>query len=319
MINKSALSSFVTIGVLLCTKSALAADAPDEWLSRMTAALQKASYAGTVIRTRSGDAEALKVVHKIDDGVVNEKVVVQEGSNLEIIRSGDEVHCILPETKSVIVEDWDDQSTIFSTLPTSDISFSNEYDLSLVRVDRVAGRKAMLLAVRPHDEFRFGHRLWLDRATAFPLQTELVAGDGTILEQVKFADINLESSISAEALSPSVSLEDFTWRAARAKRVKLDIETGWVCDDLPPGFRLVSTKSEQLAGAEVSVTHIRYSDGLASVSVFIAQGQKKNKARRSNVGGSNAYSLQHADFQITAVGEVPAITVQRIARSMRQR
>lgn len=313
-------SSLLTIGVLFSIQSAvaLAADGPNEWLVRMTNAVQKTSYAGTVIRTKSGQAEALKVVHQITDGVINEKVTVQEGSRLEIIRSGNEVHCILPDEKSVLVETWNNQSTLFSTLPSSDIRFGNEYDLSIVRGDRVAGRKAILLAIRPHDEFRFGHRLWLDLDTAFPLRAELVDLDGSLLEQVKFADINLRSNISAEALAPSMSLENFTWLAGSAERAEIDVQSDWVCDDLPAGFRVVSTKTEQLVGADTPITHIRYSDGLATVSVFIAQAQQKKNALRSNIGGSNAYSMQLADYRITAVGEVPAETVQRIARSMRE-
>ncbi len=317
----SAFSALLTIGILFSIQPAvaLAADGPQEWLSRMSNAVQKTSYVGTVIRTKGGEAETLKVVRRIDGGVVNEKLTVQEGSSLEIIRSGNEVHCILPDQKSVLVETWDDQSTLFSTLPSNDIRFSNEYDLSIVREDRVAGRKAVLLAIRPHDEFRFGHRLWLDRETAFPLRAELIDRDGSLLEQVKFADINLGSSISPEALAPSMSLENFTWHANAAKRVEVDVRTDWVCDNLPAGFRVISTKTEQIAGADTVVTHILYSDGLATVSVFIAQARHKKNARRSNIGGSNAYSMQLDDYRITAVGEVPAVTVQRIARSMRER
>ncbi len=83
----------------------------------MSHAVQNMSYAGTVIRTRRGEAEALKIVRRVDEGVVSEKMTVQDGSSLEIIRKGDEVHCILPDTKSVLVESWDNQGTLFSMLP----------------------------------------------------------------------------------------------------------------------------------------------------------------------------------------------------------
>ncbi len=284
----------------------------------MSAAVQTTNYAGTVIRTKGGEAEALRVVHSISDGVISEKMTVQEGNGLEIIRIGNEVRCILPDQKSVLVESWNNQSTLFSALPSSDVQHGHEYDLSLVREDRVAGRKAVLLAIRPHDEFRYGHRLWLDRETAFPLKTELLDGDGSLLEQVKFADIDLQSNISPEALSSSFNLDNFTWHAGRAKRVEIEVETDWVSDDLPPGFQVISAKTERLAGSEVPMKHILYSDGLATVSVFIAQIQNKKITRRSNVGGSNAYSWQLDDHQITAVGDVPAATVEKIASSMRQ-
>jgi len=306
---------------LAAATSAAAKDrlSPDAWLERMSSAVASIDYEGTVIRRQNGEAQALKVVHKVVDGVVNEKVITQEGNGLEIIRIGNEVHCILPDKKSVLIEQWNDRSTLFSTLPSSDVSLGSEYDLSLVREERVAGRPAMLLAIRPHDSFRFGHRVWLDRETAFPLRTELVGNDGQLIEQFKFADINLESPISQQALAPSLDLENFTWYTEPARVETAEIQTNWVCDDLPPGFRVISTRHEQLPGADAPVTHIVYGDGLATVSVFIAENQEQEIARRSNVGASSSFSVEREDVQITAVGEVPAETVQRIASSMRLR
>jgi len=80
---------------------------------------------------------------------------------------------------------------------------------------------------------------------------------------------------------------------------------------------VVSTHEEQLPGKEAPVTHILYSDGLASVSVFVEPAEDKNLARRSRVGASHSYGTQIDGFQITAVGEVPAATVKKIATSMR--
>jgi sigma-E factor negative regulatory protein RseB len=285
----------------------------------MSAAVATIDYEGTVIRRQNGEAQALKVVHKVVDGVVNEKVITQEGNGLEIIRIGNEVHCILPDKKSVLIEQWNDRSTLFSTLPSSEVSFGSEYDLSVVREERVAGRPAVLLAIRPHDSFRFGHRVWLDRETAFPLRTELVAGDGELIEQFKFADINLESGVSEQALKPSIDLANFTWYTDPGRVDAAEVETDWICDDLPSGFRVISTRHERLPGADAPVTHIVYGDGLATVSVFIAEDQNHEIARRSNVGASSSFSIESGDYQITAVGEVPAETVQRIASSMRLR
>jgi sigma-E factor negative regulatory protein RseB len=304
---------------LLAASSVVSAQdlAPHEWLDRMATAVQTTNYEGTVIRLQNGKVEALKVAHVVADGVVREKVIIQEGNGLEIIRIGNEVQCILPDKKSVLVEEWNDQSTLFSTLPSSDIRFGNEYDVSVVREERVAGRKAALLAIRPHDEYRYGHRIWLDVETGFPLQTKLIGEDGEAIEQIKFADISLGGEIHASALAPSISTENFRWFTQPQRAIKQTVEAPWGSDNLPAGFHVVSTHEEELPGKEAPVTHILYSDGLANVSVFVEPAEDKNLARRSRVGASHSYGTQIDGFQITAVGEVPAATVKKIATSMR--
>ncbi|MDH4106694.1 MAG: MucB/RseB C-terminal domain-containing protein [Gammaproteobacteria bacterium] len=292
---------------------------PNDWLDRMSAVVNTMNFEGTVIRRREGQSQALKVVHKVVDGVVNEKVITQEGNGLEIIRNGNEVHCILPDRKSVLVEFWNDDSTLFSTLPKSQLRFGSEYDLSIVREERVAGRNALVLAVRPHDGYRYGHRIWLDQETAFPLRTELVGGDGALLEQLKFADIRLDSDIAPQALQPSMNLDDFTWYTEPARPEIEEVESEWVCDDLPAGFRLLSETRETLPGSETPVTHIMYGDGLATVSVFIAAPTDESVAGRAAVGASNSYSVELDQAAVTAIGEVPLATVRRIAGGMRLR
>ncbi|MEJ2298256.1 MAG: MucB/RseB C-terminal domain-containing protein [Woeseiaceae bacterium] len=133
----------------------------------------------------------------------------------------------------------------------------------LAREERVAGRRAILVAIRPHDQYRYGHRIWLDVKTAFPLQTQLIDTTGAPIEQVKFADISLNKSI-----------------------------------DL------------------AMTTHIVYSDGLATVSVFIASEAAPDSGGASSIGGSNSFSTTVDGYRVTAVGEVPAITLRQIATTM---
>ena len=304
---------------MLTQTSAAETISPNHWLNRMASAVQTTDYEGTVVRLQNGKAEALKVFRKVSDGVVHEKIIVQDGNGLEIIRKGNEVHCILPDSKSVLVEEWNHHSTLFSTLPASDIRFGSEYDVSIVRRERVAGRKTVLVAIRPHDTYRFGHRLWLDIETAFPLQTELIAEDGSAIEQVKFADISFDKEIRASALLPSYSIDDFRWFTEPPHAVKQVAESVWRNENLPPGFRMMSTHQEELASRDEIVTHILYSDGLASVSVFIVPKTDKKISRRSRVGLSNSFSVETAEHHVTAVGEVPAATVEQIATSMQPR
>ncbi len=319
--KKAALTS-ITLAALFSTASSFAQSSPNDWLERMSVAVSSTNYEGTVIRRQNGESEALKVAHKIVDGVVNERLASQEGNGLEIIRIGDEVHCILPDRKSVLVEPWNNQSTLFSALPQGNLPNTPQYNLSVVREGRVAGRAAVMIAVRPHDEYRYGHRIWLDKESAFPLMTSLVNLEGQVIEEVKFADITIADNIASSALGPSINLDSFTWYRESDRFRAIEVETDWQCDDLPAGFHPVSTQTELMPAdegeEETSTTHIVYSDGIASVSVFIASRVVGDNQGWTLVGTSNSFSADVDGFQVTAVGEVPNITVQRIASSMRR-
>jgi len=312
----------IAITALFSASLASAQSSPNEWLERMSIAVASTNYEGTVIRRQNGESEALKVAHKIVDGVVNERLASQEGNGLEIIRIGDEVHCILPDRKSVLVEPWNNQSTLFSALPQGNAPNTPQYNLSVAREGRVAGRPAVMIAVRPHDEFRYGHRIWLDKDSGFPLMTSLVNLEGEVIEEVKFADITIADNIAATALDPSVNLDSFTWNRESDRFRPVEVETDWQCDDLPTGFHAISTQTELMPAEEgeeeTSTTHIVYSDGIASVSVFIARRADNDNQGWALVGTSNSFSVDVDGVQVTAVGEVPNITVQRIASSMRR-
>jgi sigma-E factor negative regulatory protein RseB len=323
-INKVRLAVFGVIALTAMASLAAARDkiSPEEWLHKMSNAVETLDFEGTVIRHQDGEVQLLKIVHKMIEGVVNERIVVQEGSGLEVIRVGEEVHCIIPDQKSVLIEHWENASTLFATLPSSSIEPGAQYDvLILDRDQRVAGRSVIKLAIRPNDGYRFEHRFWLDQETGFPLRTELIGHDGNVIDQLKFADIRIDSNISAQSLAPSISLDSFTWytNPRSHKQHREEVQTDWVSDDLPAGFKAESTRQELLDGSERAVTHIVYGDGMATVSVFISEMQEQEIRQSARRGSSSSFSTEVDGYQVTAVGEVPAETVKLIASSMRRR
>ena len=62
-------------------------------------AVQTTNYEGTVVREKDRKLETFEVVHTMTDGVVREKVIFKDGNGLEIIRNGNEVHCIFPRSR----------------------------------------------------------------------------------------------------------------------------------------------------------------------------------------------------------------------------
>ncbi len=66
------------------------------------------------------------------------------------------------------------------------------------------------------------------------------------------------------------------------------------------------------------VQHLIFSDGFASVSVFIEPGPPTGPAppEFTSMGSANAFSTRIQGHVVTAVGEVPAATVRDIATSV---
>lgn len=318
--TKIKVTALVALMATVVQVSAVERLSPEEWLQKMSSAVQTLDYEGTVIRQQNGKLQPLRVVHKMIDGVVNERIIVQEGNGLEVIRVGDEVHCILPDKRSVLIDHWENASTLFATLPTSKVNPGVQYDVLILGYhERVAGRRVVNIAIRPNDGYRFEHRFWLDQRTGFPLQTQLIDGTGVIIDQLKFAAITIDTPISARLLAPSMSLDSYTWYTRPSKPEPAEVHTDWVSDSLPAGFKVVSTSQEVFSGSDREVTHIVYGDGMTSVSVFIAAMQDEEIQQRAQRGLSSSYSTEIDGYQITAVGEVPPETVRVIATSMQRR
>jgi sigma-E factor negative regulatory protein RseB len=82
----------------------------------------------------------------------------------------------------------------------------------------------------------------------------------------------------------------------------------------------MATRSVQtLPGSSEPATHLVFTDGIASVSVFVEPQRANSKGAEgpARVGSSSAFSTVVDGHQITAVGEVPPNTVQFIATQVK--
>src|SRR5690606_31696749 len=127
-----------------------------------------------------------------------------------------------------------------------------------------------VINVTPRDQFRYGYRLWLDDETAMPLKSQLRDRNGKVIDQILFAELNFRDRIPADSLKPSITGEGFRWiRQDAQPQMAAAQARGWGVIRLPAGFRLTAWRIQFIAGSSGPVQHLVYSDGLASVSVFI--------------------------------------------------
>jgi sigma-E factor negative regulatory protein RseB len=189
-------------------------------------------------------------------------------------------------------------------------------------MDRIAGRKAQELVIKPLDQYRYGYRLWVDADTHLLLKSELVGNDGDVLETFAFSSLNTDVHIPEHKFQPQMSGEEMTWHRSEPEK-PLNIATQsqqsvWRAQWLPEGFAQVAYQTRLRASNGADVEQRVYSDGLSSVSVFIEKIRARHNHLHggSHVGAINAFgTVMHAHF-VTVVGEVPAQTVEKIGQNI---
>jgi sigma-E factor negative regulatory protein RseB len=269
----------------------------------------------------------LRIIHRVQDGAVAERLVSLDGSGREFIRSGLDLACYLPDKKTVLVERRPADESLLGGFPAVNQQTAAFYDIQEVARTRLNRRDTRVITVSPKDEFRYGYRLWIDETTAMPLKTQLCDGRGRVIEQIVFASLTLSSRIPDSAFKPDVSTEGFQWLRNGSPPAKESPENAsmvWNALKLPPGFKMAARSAQVMPGSTDPVSHLVFSDGLASVSVFVEMETKTTKEtsdgeevteESSRVGSSSVYSTMMGGRKVTAVGEVPPATVRSIAAS----
>jgi sigma-E factor negative regulatory protein RseB len=310
---------------LLASAAAMAADEPREWLERMNHALTASDYDGVFSHWQDGKVEMLRIIHRVKNGEVRERLVSLDGSGREFIRTGTELACYLPDKKTVLVEKRSEQSPLLGNFPSFDEGSTQFYDIQEIK---------RIIAVTPRDEFRYGYRLWIDDSTAMPIRTQLCDSKGKVLEQVVFSDLTFNARIPDTAFNPEVSTEGFQWLrndAPAGPMLAAGAPALWNALKLPPGFALTVRAAQRMPGSTDPVAHLVYSDGMASVSVFVEMQTRTHSTPggkasgpsppapngAARVGSSSAFSTVIDGHKVTAVGEVPPETVKFIANSVK--
>jgi sigma-E factor negative regulatory protein RseB len=308
------------------------ADDPRAWLEKMNQALATRNYDGTFFHLSEDRVETMRIVHRVKAGSVTERLQSLDGSGREFVRSNGELTCYLPDQHTVLVQPRQDSGPFLGSLPRFGSDVDQFYLIEALPASHVLGHAARVIVVTPKDQFRFGYRLWLDEKTAMPLKTQLCDSHGQVIEQILFARLDMPESIPDADLTPAVHTEGMRWvRQGPARDATPSALAEYRASQLPPGFRLTVSGAQMLGDASAPAAHLVYSDGVATVSVFVeAEPPPKPAAEETpsspppppmeglaRVGSGFAFSTTVQGHQVTAVGEVPAQTVEFIAHSVK--
>jgi len=290
-------------------------------LARIQDAARKLDFAGTVTYQQGEFIQSSRLVHMVDGNGEHERLEVMDGEAREYLRRNDDVQCLIPARKTVLVERR--RADRFpGLLLGSPVAVPHYYQVTTEpALRRVAGRQCRVITIQPLDQQRYGYRLCADAQNDLLLKAQTLNGDNAVVEQVTFSALRLGSEVQGTELASKWSTQG--WDVVQVDMKPVDLAAkGWRIP-LPPGFMQVSQVARNMGqagtGRGEAVSQLVISDGLAAISIFIEPYDKKRHGQQPQGayrrGAINVYGTRIADYWLTALGEVPPATLQTLAQA----
>lgn len=288
------------------------------WVARLRGNGCSRSYVGTfVVISANGAMSSSRIAQACDGEKQVERVEALSGVPRTVYRRNGEVRTFLTQPRTVRT-DRSDASGLFPQPPlVPGAKLSDFYEVQRLGVDRVAGRGADVFLFRPKDDLRLGYRIWADQQTGLLVKLQTLSATSTVVEQAAFSEIDWNASVSVDDLSRGMdATEGYQVISAQVLKTTAQAE-GWGLRQAVDGFVPVQCYRRSLnprAQGSSSVLQCLYSDGLASVSLFL---EPLDPARHGNIKvqevsmGATQLLARRAsdDTWLTIVGEVPRKTL----------
>jgi len=339
--------AFILFGTTLALLPFVAAHAGDSgapaqasevrsWLLRIHEAASHRNFQGTFVVSGGGSVSSARIAHYCEGKNQFERSESLDGQPRHVFRHNDVVHTVWPGSRVAMIEQRDLISSFPALLQAGDDKIAEFYEVRSVASDRVAGHDANVLLVKPKDMYRYGYRLWADRATGLLLRADVLGERGDVLETSAFSDVSIDIKPQPESvLQPMKKLDGY--RIVRPALTPTTLEAeGWAMRVGVPGFRQVSCVNRPIDGASPEdrdpaapaqqrtrspVLQAIYSDGLTYVSVFIEpfDPQRHTRSMSTAVGPTQTLMQQLGDSWVTVIGDVPPATLRQFAKGLERK
>lgn len=302
--------------------SALAQTGVNEWLVRIHEASSRQSYEGIFVVSVEGRMSSARIWHACEGGQQVERVESLTGQPRSTFRHNEQVLTFFPQRRVVLSESRESLGLFPNLLQSHPSSIAQFYEVKPVGTERVAGFMADVVQLRPQDRYRFGYRVWTEQKTSLVLKLQTLDGWGRVLEQSAFSELQLDRPVSFSSLTQMMGNTQ-GWRIETPELVKTTPEAqGWMLRLGVPGFKSMNCYKRLMAAGpgarHESTVQWVFSDGLASVSLFIEAFDSRRHLQTELQALGSTYALSHRlnQWWITAVGEVPPQTLTAFVQSL---
>ncbi len=289
-----------------------------DWLKRLGPALNMTSYQGVFVYARGDSVHSMQIAHRYHNGVVEERLVLQDGGNGEIVRKGMNVVCVLPERGRVKLDQVIPSGPFAEAFTSQLVPVSRWYRAEMKGEDRVAGYDVVSVALSARDAYRYSHRLWLEKTTGLLVKSQVRNADGEVLEHFQFTSLRIGNDIPDSEFEIRTEGREIatTLDAGKPEASRIGQMDGWHLGWRPDGFMPAAAPRSGKGQA------VAFSDGLAAFSVFVEPaGQVDMPTGASLIGATTVYMHQvnkgGSGFLVTVVGELPPHTARQVAESVR--
>ncbi len=295
------------------------ADPAMDWVQRMSDAMRNLNYHGVFVYMHENQLESMQISHRRDQGGEKERLISLNGEAREVIRDNQNLTCIWPSSRKIVVDSSRKNSFSPIFIPEDIARLEKFYELRLLGEDRVAGAETVVVHIDPRDEFRYGMKFWINSANGLMMKSSLLDESGREIEQVMFTSLTVYDDPADLEFDTMPQIDD-SYTLVRYHRGDGD-ETGeadnaWQLARAPGGFWRESVLKRLAPESGRTIRQFVYTDGLASLSIFIERQTDGAHQGGTSMGAVNAYMRLLGDHSITAIGEVPAITVRQVAEAV---
>lgn len=293
-----------------------------DWLLRIHEASKRRTYVGTYVVSAEGKLTSAKIWHVCDGTQQMERVESLTGVPKSTFRHNDQVITFFPGAKLARTEKRGSLELFPNLLRSADSRIDEYYSVSRGGQERVAGVDADIVQLLPKDHWRFGYRIWTEVSTGLVVKLQTIDGRGQVLEQVAFSELQLDAPVKMEKLSQMMA-NTAGYRVEKIDPVKTSAAAeGWSLRRAVDGFAPMGCFKRPgvavQAAASVDTVQWIFSDGLASVSLFLEPFDRQRHVREglAESGATRLLSRRIQEWWVTAVGEVPEQTLQAFSENL---
>lgn len=290
-----------------------------QWLERLHEASRRRAYIGTFVVSAGPEIAASKIWHVCDGAQQMERIETLTGTARTTLRRNDEVLTLVPEAKVALKEKREALRLFPDLLKAPGQQIENLYAARMVGSERIAGYDAAVVDFLPKDELRYGYRVWSEKKTGLVMKLQTRDTSGQVLEQVAFTELQFDAPVKMDVLAKQMETPKGYQLVKPVLRKTTPEAEGWRMSQPVQGFQSMSchTRSDAEARTPSAVQWV-FSDGLASVSLFLETFDPKRhtKEKALSAGATHSLTRRLGDHWVTAMGEVPLDTLRQFVEAL---